>query len=51
MRLTQVTWKLSSGLRRHMAFDVLHPDLISDIAAAGDPVAPRPQVLTPVAFE
>ena len=37
-------------LRRHLVFDVLHPDLVSDIAAARDPVAPRPQVLTPVAF-
>ena len=38
------------GLRRHLAFDVLHPDLISNVAAARNPVAPRPQVLTPVAF-
>jgi hypothetical protein len=34
---------------RHLVFDILHPDLVSDVATARDPVAPRPQVLTPVA--
>jgi hypothetical protein len=37
-------------LRRRLVFDVLDPDLISDVAAARDPVAPRQRVLTPVAF-
>jgi len=27
-----------------LGFDVLHPDLISDVAAARNPAAPRPQV-------
>jgi hypothetical protein len=37
-------------LWRHLVFVVLHPDLVSDVAAARNPVASRPQVLTPVAF-
>ena len=50
MRRTQVALKLFIRLWRHLVFDVLHPDLVSDVAAAHDPVASRPQVLTPVAF-
>ena len=32
-------------LRRRLVFDVLHPDLVSDVTAARYPGAPRPQVL------
>ena len=33
-----------------MVDDVLDPDLIGDVAAARNPISPRPQMLTPIAF-
>src|SRR6266403_3630399 len=37
-------------LRRGLVLDVLGPHLIGLVAAAGNPVASRPQVLAPVAL-
>jgi len=37
-------------LRRLLILDIFHPDLVRHIAARGDPIAARPQVLAPVSF-
>ena len=42
--------KIVVRLRRRLVLDVFRPDLIGDVAAARNPISPRPQVLAPVAL-
>jgi len=42
--------KVVVRLSRSLRFDVFHRDLIGDVAAARNPIASCPRVLTPVAF-
>ena len=42
--------KVIVWLGRSLRFDVFHPHFIGDVAAARNPIASCPQVLTPVAF-